>query len=159
MNFLFSNVYVINMDKDVDRLQKVTANLKKHNIEFKRFPAVNGKELSDAEILDKTTLLCRTLFCSKAIIGSSLSHMSLWKKIAESDDKWHMILEDDVSFNDDNIEQILKLAEFLDKQQDIDVMINLNCHNAHEMFCRFTNFSLTTGIDLKTKTPARSGCQ
>ena len=42
-------IYVINMEKDKDRLNKITKNFKKANLSFKRVDAVDGKKLTEKE--------------------------------------------------------------------------------------------------------------
>ena len=141
MNPLFNNVYVINMDRDKERLRKITTNLNKYNIKFQRIQAIEGKKLSQEEINQHTTELCRKFLCTKGIIGSSLSHMYVWDIISRSQDKWHMILEDDVEFNHESIMHVNELWEELSTNPDVDAVINLNCHNPYQLFCRFLSES------------------
>lgn len=131
------NVYVINLDRDTKRLATITSNLNKYNIKFHRISAVEGKKLSTEDIHKNTTPLCRTLLCSKGIIGSGLSHMKTWNLISKSQERWHLVLEDDVEFTDNSIVLINTLYNNI-KDTDIDALININCHNPHELFCRFT---------------------
>jgi hypothetical protein len=46
MNSFIDNVYVINMDKDSNRLNRITEECNKFNIKFQRFTGVDLKTLS-----------------------------------------------------------------------------------------------------------------
>jgi GR25 family glycosyltransferase involved in LPS biosynthesis len=140
VNSLLRNVYVINMDKDTERMHKISRNLQEYGIKYKRVSAIEGKKLSPKELHENTTALCRAVLCTKGIIGSGMSHMNVWKTIAESKEKWHLILEDDVEFNKDSIRMLENLNNHL-QNNDIEALINVNCHNPYEMFCTFYSFS------------------
>jgi GR25 family glycosyltransferase involved in LPS biosynthesis len=43
------------MDRDKERLRKITTNLNKYNIKFQRIQAIEGKKLSQEEINQHTT--------------------------------------------------------------------------------------------------------
>ena len=51
MNNYVDNIYLINMDRDIDRLKKVTKECDKVNIKFERFPGIKVSDLSQ-NILD-----------------------------------------------------------------------------------------------------------
>lgn len=67
------NTYVINLDKDVKRMNNMKKLL---NNNFIRFPAVYGKNLSNDELNKNITTLCKYLLCNHAIVGCALSHIS-----------------------------------------------------------------------------------
>ena len=50
MNNYVDNVYLINMDKDTDRLVKVTKECDKVNIKFERFTGIKVLNLSKKEL-------------------------------------------------------------------------------------------------------------
>ena len=52
MNNYVDNVYLINMDKDIERLDKVTKECNKVDIKFERFTGIKVTDLSQT-ILDK----------------------------------------------------------------------------------------------------------
>ena len=60
INNVVDKVYVINLDKDIERMKNITFNLKKHNIDFTRVPAVYGREIYNNY---NTTLSPGTLGC------------------------------------------------------------------------------------------------
>lgn len=92
-------IYVINIDSSVDRLAATTERLASQDIEFTRISAVVGKLLSEEEIhrhysneLNKKNYY-KDL--TPAQIGCYLSHREAWKRIAEGEDDWGIVLEDD----------------------------------------------------------------
>lgn len=161
---LLKNIYVINLDNNKNRLNKITENLNKYDLTFDRFSAIYGKNLSDEEIDKYTTFLCQYATCNKAIIGCFLSHLTLWKQIYESTniDKWHLILEDDAEFNDNSVTIIKSIYENVKDEENI--MITLSCIGP---FCgtvglhrqiqnlKIPLFGLGTGAYLITKNTAK----
>ena len=53
VNTVIDRVYVINLDKDTERLHAFDKQMKKHRISYMRFPAVNGASLGYDEGLTK----------------------------------------------------------------------------------------------------------
>ena len=72
-------VVIINMEKSTDRLEKITENMNDIGLKFTRFNAINGNQLTDQEVNDNTTFMCRNLLCSRSVIGCALSHITVWK--------------------------------------------------------------------------------
>jgi len=98
----FSNnlsIYVINLNESKDRLKLITSQLNKQNLQFTRFPAINGKNL-DLPKLKKQNILQNDNM-KKGTIGCSLSHITLWKKLAKQKNQYNIILEDDVIIQSD----------------------------------------------------------
>ena len=103
------DIYVINLDKDKDRLNKITEDLKPN--EFTRIEAVYGAKTDimgndDIHIFGK-------YFTPKSVLGACLSHKIATKKFYESSDKeYALILEDDaVPSNQNYIEEIEMLIK------------------------------------------------
>ncbi len=86
------NIYVINMDKDVERL-KLFMNLMKDWSPI-RFSAIT-KDLDENQSLLKEEFISKITLMSYGEIGCFLSHVSLWKMLVESDMKRILIFEDD----------------------------------------------------------------
>lgn len=142
---LLQHVYVINMDKDTQRLSTISENLARYNVTFTRIPAINGKDLSSNELVQKTTYACRNYLCTKGVIGSGLSHMKTWETIASSRtslDTWHLVLEDDIEFTDATLQQLDKLHQHLATNNITYGIININCHNPYEIGCSIPHTSL-----------------
>jgi len=90
--------YVVNLDKDKERMEIVKNELKRENIPFKRFSAVNGKTLN------LSSPKCNKYFSElgknklkRSQMGCSMSHITLWETIAnhKNVNDVFMILEDD----------------------------------------------------------------
>lgn len=126
MTNLLNNIHVINLERSKDRLQHINTNFNKYGIKFKRFDAIDGKQLSIDEINNTTTKMCRYFLCNRSIIGCAMSHIALWKEISESDNKWHLVLEDDIEFTDETINFLKKIQNSSIMNED-NIIISLNC--------------------------------
>ena len=73
-------IYVINLKKNRDRLEKFMENAKKANVKVERFDAVYGKELNkDHPDILKYFVKDHGLFSGQ--IGCALSHIKTWKML------------------------------------------------------------------------------
>jgi glycosyl transferase family 25 len=93
------NIYVINMDKDTEKLQKIKKQLDDRNLKFKRIQGVEVSKMSDKEIDENISSFCK-YFCSPSMQGIFLSHIKCWKSIIENNDKYAIIFEDDAVLHD-----------------------------------------------------------
>ena len=93
MNYI-DNVYVINMDKSVDRLKTIKKQEPILGKKITRISAIDGKILSKQQINDNSTDLCSS-FCSKSMIGCFLSHKKAWQSVVTAGDSYAIIMEDD----------------------------------------------------------------
>jgi GR25 family glycosyltransferase involved in LPS biosynthesis len=86
------DIYVINLDKDADRLKKITKHLE--HTSFKRISGINGEHedfVNHPDIFYTSRYLV-----PKSTLGCTLSHRSAMKTfIEESDKPYVVILEDD----------------------------------------------------------------
>ena len=113
--------YVINMNERPDRWER----FKSHETIFsfrnlERFPAINGKRLDykkDRRISMKTRMNISRNYrrshyeiATLGAIGSSLSHISVWKKFVASGAPMCLVLEDDVILS---VVQIHKVNELM----------------------------------------------
>lgn len=118
MNNYVDNVYLINMDKDTDRLEKVKKECDKVDIKFERFPKVKVSDVSQ-NILDK-------------YISEGFSHLFVWQDAIKKNYKNILVLEDDVYFTDDFNEYLQNVMEEL--PDDYDILYLGNC----ELLCQKT---------------------
>jgi GR25 family glycosyltransferase involved in LPS biosynthesis len=104
------NIYVINLLKDKERMKMVSQELNKFSIKFKRFDAVYGKHLSAEEINDKVSFIGRNFLCHHSMVGCYLSHVNLWKKLIQDENKdFYLVLEDDFVIKDyDSLSKLYK---------------------------------------------------
>lgn len=126
MTNLLNNIHVINLERSKDRLKHIDTNLKKYGVKFKRFDAIDGKDLSIDEINNVTTTMCRYFLCNRSIIGCAMSHITLWKEISQYNDKWHLVLEDDAEFTDQTINLLNELSHSPIMNED-NIIISLVC--------------------------------
>jgi hypothetical protein len=102
----FKDKYVISIDSDIDRRNYITKHLKEKNISFSFFDAIDARSEEAFESLKKYSLSKDIISenCIKLIkpgqLGCLLSHLKLWEEIVtnKKDDKWVLIMEDDVYF-------------------------------------------------------------
>lgn len=94
-NRIVDAVYVINLDKDTHRMEKIHRQLAEQKIQYTRFSAVLGKEVQTSPYLSEA---CNQL-CPDGLKGCALSHHSIWKDALEKGYTRIMILEDDTKLN------------------------------------------------------------
>lgn len=93
------DVYVINLDKDAQRLVWMEQQLSAHKLEFVRIAAVNGVQMR--ELRDPYCSDPRRSHLGAAEIGCLVSHINTWRLIARADNEHGLVLEDDVHVSDD----------------------------------------------------------
>lgn len=94
MQNIIKKTYVINLPSRKDRWESVQKNFRPTGLYLNRWNATYGKNLSEEDIIKKTTQLCNTI-CNPAVIGTWLSHYSIWKQIVTNKETNVLILEDD----------------------------------------------------------------
>jgi len=93
MNF---SVFVINLDKDIERLAHIDDVLNGKGLAFTRVPAVFGAQLTDQQKGFYRSGGRNAL--SAGEVGCMLSHIKAWKMAAASKNEFSLILEDDIHF-------------------------------------------------------------
>lgn len=51
------------------------------------------------------------LKCNRSIIGCAISHITLWGTVSQSNDKWHLILEDGAEFTDGTLIRLMNYQD------------------------------------------------
>ena len=96
--------FLINLDRDKDRLAAADAQLKRLGIAYERVPAVCGADLSPAELRRRVSrrraLWANGRMYTPGQIGCALSHNSVYRRMAEEDIPAALVMEDDVQFSD-----------------------------------------------------------
>jgi GR25 family glycosyltransferase involved in LPS biosynthesis len=91
INRVCDKVYVINLEKEKERLESFDKQMKKNKINYERFNAVQGSNvLKD----DRLTDYCNT-FCTNGMKGCALSHRTIWDTMIKNGYRNVMICEDD----------------------------------------------------------------
>jgi glycosyl transferase family 25 len=96
-NSIVDKVYVINLDKDTDRLDKVDKQLKDNGIQYERFPGILGVTVGTNTALSR---FCNQ-FCTDGMKGCALSHNNIWKKMIADGHSAVLVFEDDISLSED----------------------------------------------------------
>ena len=114
------DVYVINLDRRKDRMEKLFKNHPDLELRVERISAVEGKKL---QLTPKIARMFRPhdFKWKKAIMGCALSHLGLWWRLANEkpDINSYLILEDDVKFSPDWEARWKEAAPHIPKDYDI----------------------------------------
>ena len=109
-------IFVINMDKDTDRLKKIKKSAAINNINFER---ISGVSINN-EYIKKSPEITQNmkLFGTKGMIGCFLAHKKVWSKIVLDNIPYAVICEDDIIFSSNfnteiqNIEKDITTLKF-----------------------------------------------
>jgi glycosyl transferase family 25 len=135
-----NKIFIINLDKDVKRLSNAYDQLDKYEFKnYEKFTGIYGKQLSNDEINDNTTIIGK-LFASHSMIGCSLSHIRLWEKIVKENIELSLILEDDFVFYDDFKNKINNVLLNVSVTNNYD-MIHLSSCIFHNKFLKLYNIN------------------
>lgn len=118
MNNFIDNIYVINMDKDIERLNNIKKECNKNNIKFERFPGIDANKLSIKEKNKYVTNFCQK-FCTNGMIGCGMSHIKIYEDVIKKNYNNVLILEDDVYFIKNFKKKLNTILEELPKDYDI----------------------------------------
>lgn len=116
--------YLINLDKDTERLEFFKSNFERLGIPFERISAIDGRTFSEQDYQDFMNSRPRdynrtqTKTWLRGQMGCFLSHYSAWKKIAEGSDAFCAVFEDDIHVSDD-LKQILQNDSWIPQNIDI----------------------------------------
>lgn len=111
--------YVINLDRDENRLQFFTNNFKRLGLEFERISAVDGRQAPEQEFQDFMQLRPRNnKTWMRGQMGCFLSHFKAWELIANGNEEFCAIFEDDVHISDD-LKFILQEKSWIPADSDI----------------------------------------
>lgn len=93
-------IFVINLDGSTKRLERLKSEFERIGLDFERIPAVDGRKLSDNQILKHySPKLNRKKYfvpLSKPEIGVYISHLKACEKIISENLDFGIILEDDI---------------------------------------------------------------
>jgi len=115
INRVCDKVFVINMDKDKERLKDFDGYMSKNNIKYDRFSAVVGAKIMNDSRL---TEYCNT-FCSDGVKGCALSHRSIWDIMVEKGYKNVLVFEDDAVIDENFDKQFQNVWNHLPKDYDV----------------------------------------
>jgi glycosyl transferase, family 25 len=99
--------YLINLDKDTERLKFVSANFDRLGITFERISAIDGRVFSEEDykifMQDRPRDYNRenTKKWLRGQMGCFLSHYSVWENISQGSNPFCAVFEDDIHVSDD----------------------------------------------------------
>ncbi|WP_374446884.1 glycosyltransferase family 25 protein [Providencia sp.] len=106
-------VFIINLKESSERRMKMQAQLDETKLKYEFINAVNGKDLSETE-LKEIVYDYPNCMLSKGEIGCALSHLLIYKKMANENIEQALILEDDATLPH-NIEAVISKTQRIDK--------------------------------------------
>ena len=121
-------IYVINLDRDVERMASLAGSLRGLNLTYVRVSAVLGKEVPDWEKLVDVKLYGarnRLPMPRPGEVGCYLSHLKAMEEFLRTDAPWCVILEDDVEVRPECVEVLAALG-----QKDDWDLVKLFCFHA-----------------------------
>ncbi|EQC1409824.1 glycosyltransferase family 25 protein [Providencia rettgeri] len=114
-------VFIINLKESSERRLKMQAQLDKTELKYEFINAVNGKDLSDAE-LKEIVYDYPNCMLTKGEIGCALSHLSIYKKMVNENIEQALVLEDDAVLPH-NIEDIISKIKLLDSKRSPNIFL------------------------------------
>ena len=121
-------IYVINLDRDVERMASIRANLEALGLPFERLSAVMGKDVPEWEkLVDMSAYAWRNRLDTPRAgeVGCYLSHLKAMETFLRTDAPWCVILEDDVEVLPACADVLHSLAE----KDDWDLVKLFNFHS------------------------------
>lgn len=127
------NIIVINLDRNVERMRKLSRQLERFGLSWRRFPAVDGKTLT---VQEKRKLVNRfRWWCTKGYairdgeIGCTASHNEIYRIIEKENMPYCCILEDDAVLSDRFVEQLERVEHFISNRDNEPVIVQLTNYN------------------------------
>ena len=115
INRVCDKVFVINLEKDKERLQDFDSNMKKNHIIYQKYNAVLGsKVLKD----DRLTDFCNT-YCTDGAKGCALSHRNIWEMMIKNNYSNVLIFEDDAIIDENFDREFNNVWNHLPDEYDI----------------------------------------
>lgn len=121
MTFRLDQTYLLNLDKDTERLASFDAMMKKCNWNYKRLPAVYGKRLTSEQAVLKEEHISNNNNMGPSAIGCSLTHLSAWLDALKNNHQRVAIFEDDARLINPNPHVLEPIAEFYQYLKDNDL--------------------------------------
>ena len=120
LKYNFPKTFLINLDRRPDRLQNFKDKTSAASFTtWERFSAVDGTTLAPTEEI-KYLFRNNDFNYRRTFIGCALSHLELWRKLANSEDNVYLILEDDIDFSCNFVQEIYKhLPKILNEGPDL----------------------------------------
>lgn len=110
--------YVVNLDRNPERMSFMREQLERIGVPFERVSAVYGKSLSPEELRERFSRV-RSFIASKkrmsaSEIGCALSHVKICRKMVEENVPAALVLEDDAILGPEFADNLREASAFLD---------------------------------------------
>ena len=114
-------IFIVNLEKDIEKKEKVLSYLNNFNLTAEVIPAVYGKNLSKQDLQDKVYDYPN---CALTLgeIGCALSHLNIYRKVIKENIPLALILEDDAFIKKD-IRPFLNCLEKIDRTKQANVYL------------------------------------
>lgn len=111
-------IFLVNLDRNPERLAFMDEQLQRLGIGYERISAVDGRKLSRREKRSQVNYL-RSFFAVDRMlldgeIGCALSHLKIYRRMWDDDLECAVVLEDDVKLEDDFGEVLKEARQFVD---------------------------------------------
>jgi len=136
-------IFIISLSHAAERRKHITGEMKKAGLAFTILDAVNGKELTTAQmesVCDMQAVNKNPRWLSPGAIGCALSHLNIYRTIVKEQYPWTLILEDDVILAD-NFKEHLKRIITQPSSEEVIMLyfqswkpLKLNRHNSINYF-------------------------
>ncbi|CEF67199.1 Glycosyltransferase 25 family member [Strongyloides ratti] len=118
--FSFDKIYLINLKRRSERMEKMDEILKTVGFMYERWEAVDGKKLSDEDISKTIKFLPNYMDpyhkrpMKKGEIGCFMSHYKIWENVVKNNLNKVIVFEDDVRFSKNATGILRRLVSDLD---------------------------------------------
>jgi len=164
------DVYLINMGKNVDRLNNFVEQYKKSDLSFKsmyRYEAIDGRTVKIKDYVsprayleimsaEKTGTRTKHYQLTPGGVGCYLSHQNVMKIVAESNKEFAVVFEDDCTIDSHIYEKLTDVM--LEIPSDWDILL-LGCHCIrclkYEKYADIDRFFQTHGYVIHNKSAAK----
>lgn len=150
-------IYIINLDANPDRLSKCSKRLARQNINFERVPGILGLNLTEEQVaqhyddnLNKSEYYTQLTLGQ---IGCYYSHRKAWRKIADGDAPFGIVMEDDFLLLSDLKLSIATIQAF-DFSWDL---IKLSAYQSRERKIKFSH-QVNNKLNIAVHSKPMSGC-
>lgn len=118
-----TGVYVINLDRSKERYDYIKNSIVDLGLVFTRISAVDGSTINETQIAEKVDIESYRSFFgfapNRGTIGCYMSHTKVWESFLNSNLKYAVIFEDDVSFDPNKLKETISDLEKNKKLWDI----------------------------------------
>jgi glycosyl transferase family 25 len=146
------NIYLINLDRSPDRLQRMATIFSDLGLDFTRMPAVDGAKLIAEGKLHRPERAGLIYQLGPGETGCFLSHRACWEAIANAEQNHGAVFEDDVHFGS-GLAELLSNDAWIPGDADV---VKLETTRVHALLDRTGN-KLALGRSLKRLRSTHTG--